>query len=145
MAGGRIDRLCMAGGRAVAAAVVRRAEMRPAFEHLARDSDLRLAGVVARLLRPAAWIFRNAARLRGRVRAIGLVPGRPPVGGPFPDIADHVVNAVAVRREGSDRRRALEAVRREILMREGALPGVRHVLAAGRELVAPCELGAVEP
>ena len=30
-------------------------------------------------------------------------------------------------------------------MREFALPGVGHVLAAGRELVAPGELRAVEP
>ena len=40
----------MARGRPVAAAVVGRAEVRAALEHLARNSDLRLAGVVA--LRP---------------------------------------------------------------------------------------------
>ena len=30
-----------------------------------------------------------------------------PIGGPFPDITDHVVKAVAVRWKGADRRRTL--------------------------------------
>ena len=140
MARGRIHRFRMARGRAVAAAVVRRAQMRAAFDDLAGDFDLRLARVVAVLLAAAARIFRNAARLR----RVGLVLLRKPVGGPFPDIADHVVHAVAVGRKRRYGRRAIKTVLAAVLVREIALPGVGHVLAAGRELVAPGELGAVE-
>src|ERR1700730_14814476 len=101
---------------------------------------MRLAGIEACVLPSAAWIFRNAAGLR-RVRFMYL---RIPVGGPLPDIADHVVDAVAVRREGRDRRGAIEAVAADILLREFALPGIGHVLAAGRELVAPGELCTIK-
>ena len=55
------------------------------------------------------------------------------------------MQVVAVRRECGDRRCALVAVGAKILPRKFALPGVRHVLAAGRELIAPGKLGAVEP
>src|SRR5690349_4483879 len=96
----------MARGRPIAAAVVWRAEMRAAFEHLAGNLDLRLARVVALLLPPAAWVFRNAA---GFWR-ISFVFWRVPVACPFPDIADHVVEAIAVRRKGSHRRGAFKAV-----------------------------------
>src|SRR6188508_2393617 len=96
----------MARGRAVAAAVVRRAQMRAALDDLAGNPDLRLAGVVAVLLEPAARIFRDAAGLR-RIRLVLL---RIPVGGPLPDVADHVVHAVAVRRERGHRRGALETI-----------------------------------
>jgi hypothetical protein len=74
-----------------------------------------------------------------RPRAGGI-----PVGRPFPDVADHVVNSIAVRRERRHRRRALIAVEGQVLARERALPGVRHLPIARRELIAPCELGAVE-
>src|SRR5271170_4898865 len=47
VARGRIHRFRMARGRAVAAAVIRRAQMRAAFDDLAGDFDLRLAGVEA--------------------------------------------------------------------------------------------------
>jgi len=43
---------------------------------------------------------------------------------PFPDIPDHVVDAVVVRREGRDRRGAIETVGAEILLREFALPRI---------------------
>ena len=70
---------------------------------------------------------------------------RIPIGGPFPDIADHVVQAVAVRRERGDGRCALEAVRAKVLPRKFTLPGVRHMLSARHELIAPGKLGTVEP
>ena len=141
MARRRIHRFRMARGRAVAAAVVRRAQMRAAFDDFAGDLDLRLAGVVAVFFAAAARIFRNAARFR----RVGLVLLRKPVGRPFPDIADHVVHAIAIGRKRRHRRRAVKTVLAAVLVREIALPGVGHVLAAGRELVAPGELGAVEP
>src|SRR5262249_26442992 len=116
MARGRIDRLRMARGRAIAAAVVWRAQMRAAFDDLAGDLDVGLAGVVAPLLASPARVLRHAAGL-GRV---GLVPRRVPIGGPFPDVADHVVHAVAIGRECPHRRGTLVAVGREVLVRECA-------------------------
>src|ERR1700730_15399336 len=99
-----VDRLRVPCGGPVAAAIVRRAEMRAAFQDLPGNPYLWLAGIEASVLPSAAWIFRNAAGLR-RVR---FMLGRIPVGGPFPDIADHVVDPVAVRRKGRDRRGAIE-------------------------------------
>src|SRR5436189_6222192 len=121
----------MTRGRAIASAVVGRAQVRAALEHLARYPDLRLAGVVARGLRPAARVFWNTARLR----RISLMLGRPPVGGPFPYIAAQVVDAVAVRRERHHRRGALEAIMLQVLVRELPLPSIRHVLAVWGEFV----------
>src|SRR3954465_345235 len=95
MAGGGVDRLGMARGGPIAPAVVRRAQMRAALDHLARDLDVGLAGVVAPLLGTAARIFRHTARLR----RVGLMLLRIPVGGPFPDVADHVVHAISIRRK----------------------------------------------
>src|SRR5215471_17247546 len=65
--------------------------------------------------------------------------------GPFPHIADHVADAVSVRRERGHRRGALVTIELEILIRKRALPSVRHLLAAGREFISPGELRAVEP
>src|SRR6266702_6224968 len=117
MAGRSIDRLGVPRGRAITAAIVRRAEVRAAFQDFSRDLDVGKARVIARLLAAAAGIARDAAGLCG----LGGVPRRPPVGGPFPDIADHVVEAVAVRREGHDRRGTLEPILAEVLDREVAL------------------------
>ena len=136
----RIHRFRMARGRTVTAAVIRRAQMRAAFEHPARYLDLRQPRVVARGLRSAARIFRNAAGLR----RVGFMLLRIPIRRPFPGIADHVVQAVAIRRECSDRRCALEPILAKVLSRKFTLPGVGHMLAAGRELVAPGKLGAVK-
>src|SRR6476620_4273701 len=69
---------------------------------------------------------------------------REPVGGPFPDVADHVEETVAVGRECPNRRRSRVAVRREVFQRECALPDVGHVTAVWCQLVAPCELGTIE-
>src|SRR5215469_865701 len=126
----------MSRGRAIAAAIVGRAEMRAALQHFSRDTNVGLTWIKTVGLGPATRVLRDATGL-GR---IGLVPGGPPVGGPFPDIADHVVEAVAVRRKRRHGRGALIAVLAEILDREVALPGVRHVLAAGHQRIAPGEL-----
>src|SRR6266481_533711 len=101
-------------GWAVAAAIVRRAEMRAALDHLAGNFDIGLAAIVTLLFPAAARIFGDAARLR----CIGFVLRRVPVRGPLPDIADHVANAVAVRRKGAHRRGALVAILIELLQRE---------------------------
>src|SRR6516225_9789153 len=131
----------MTRGWPVAAAVVRRAQMRAALDHPARNFGLRLAGVIAPGFGPTARILRDAACLR----RIGLMLGRPPVSGPLPHIADHVVDPVAVRRKRRYRRRALEAIGAEVLVWEVTLPGIGHVFAAGCELITPGVLGAIEP
>src|SRR5882762_1056547 len=131
--GGRIDRLRVSCGRPIAAAIVRRAQMRAAFQNFPWDAYLRQAGIEAFVLASAARILRNAARLR----RVCFMSWRIPVGRPFPDIPDHVVDAVAVRRKGRDRRGAIEPVGAEILIGEFTLPGVGHVAAAWRELFAP--------
>ena len=140
MAGRGVDVLGMARRRAVAPAVVRRTEVRAALEHLARDAGARLARIVAALGPGAARVRGDAAGL-GRV---GLVLGRVPVGRPFPDVADHVVDAVAVGRERAHRRRPRPAVGAQVLVRKVALPGVGHMPAVRRELVAPGEVRAVQ-
>jgi hypothetical protein len=141
MAGGRIDRFRVARSRAIAAAVIRRAQMRAAFDDLAGNFDLRLPRVVALPLLSAARILRNATGLR----RFAFVFCRPPIGGPFPDIADYVVEPVAVRRERHDGRCAPAAVGREIQMRKDSLPGIGHRLAARHELVTPGEFGVIAP
>ena len=141
MAGRGVDILGMARRRAVAPAVVRRTEVRAALEHLARDAGPRLARIVAALGPGAARVRGHAAGL-GRV---GLVLRRVPVGRPFPDVADHVVDAVAVGREGAHRRGPRPAVGAQVLVGKVALPGVGHMPAVRRELVAPGEVRAVQP
>src|SRR5712671_4657103 len=59
-------------------------------------------------------------------------------------LPDHVLQAVVVGRKCGDRRCALEAIGRKVLLREITLPGVCHVLSAWRLLVAPCEFRAVK-
>src|SRR4029079_16479153 len=123
----------------VAPAIVRRAQVRSPFQHLARNYDLRLAGVVAFVLASAARIFRNAAGLR----RVALVLGRVPILGPLPDIADHVVDAVPVRRKRRHRRRTVEAVLTKIVAGKITLPGIGHVKTLKREFLAPGEFGIV--
>src|SRR6476620_2840180 len=113
---GSIDRLRMARCRPVASAVVRRAQMRAAFDDLLWNLDVGRSGVVAAILAPAARVLRDAAGLR-RIR---FMPWRVPVGRPFPDVADHVVKSVTVWRECADRRGALDAVGIGVLPREFA-------------------------
>src|SRR5687767_445364 len=60
---GRVDRLRVAGGRAVATTVIRRAQERAALEDLARDADFGLTTVVALLDACATRIAWNAASL----------------------------------------------------------------------------------
>src|SRR5204863_5533929 len=138
MAGRRVDALRHPRRGPIAPAIVRRAQIRPALHDLARDLHGGRPGVVARVALAAARIVDRAARaLDFRVLLV-------PIRRPFPDVAGHVVEAVAVRRERADRRGPLEAVLEQVLPRELALPEVRVRLAARRELVAPAILRAVE-
>jgi NAD(P)-dependent dehydrogenase (short-subunit alcohol dehydrogenase family) len=74
--------------------------VRAAFKHPAGNFDLRLARVVTFLFAPAARIIWSATRLC----RVSCVLARPPVGGPFPGVANHVVDAVAIGRECHHRR-----------------------------------------
>src|SRR5690348_8121433 len=92
-----IDRLRMTRGRPVAPAIVRRAKMGTTFDHFARNLDFGVAWIVALLRTRASRIDRHAAGM------LLLVARDIKVGRPLPDIADHVVEAMAVRRIGADR------------------------------------------
>src|SRR4030095_7878610 len=110
-----------AGRRPVPPAVVRRAQVRAALHHLARDANVGQAGVVALLSRAAPGVADGTAGLLDL--AVVLVP----VGGPLPDVAGHLVEPVAVGWKGAERRRPFVAVVQQVLPWEFALPGVAHV------------------
>ena len=69
MAGGGVHWLRMTRGRAVAAAIICRTQMRTALEHLARNPDVGQASVVACVLAAATGVHRDTIALRG----IGLL------------------------------------------------------------------------
>src|SRR4051812_19540715 len=140
MAHAGVNRLCMPCSRAVAAAVVWRAEVRAPLDDLARNAGGCVARVVTADLRPPTRVLRDAASL-GRVRSM---PSGVPVRGPLPYIADHVAEAVTVGWKCADRGGAAVAVGGQVFVGESALPRIRHVTAAGREFIAPGELGAVK-
>ena len=139
MTGGSIYRLRMTGCRPVASAVVRRAQMRAAFDDLAWNFHIGRSGVDSCRPRGHRADSRDAASLRG----IRLMLWRIPVCRPFPDVADHVVEAVPIWRECGDGRRTLEAIGIDILPRKFTLPGIGHVTPGGREFIAPGEFGSL--
>jgi hypothetical protein len=139
--GGGVDRLALAGRGTVAQAVARSAQMRAALDHLARDSRRQVA---ARLGDDRVAEDGRAARRCSLTRASAGVPRPEEVAGPLPHVAGHVEQAVAVGRECSGRRGALEAIQEQVLPRELALPGVGEVPATGREFVTPHVDRAVE-
>src|SRR5262249_41047654 len=102
----------------ISAAIIRSAQERATLEHLARYPDLRLAGVIARGLRSSARIFRRATGFE----RICFVSVRPPIGGPFPDVADHVVDTVTIGRKRRYGRGAFVAIDGKVLVREDPLP-----------------------
>src|SRR5215831_11444250 len=128
----------MTSCRAIATAIVRRAQVRATLHNLVRNFNLRLTRIVACGLASAAGIFRNTAGFQ----RIGLMLRRVPVGGPFPDIADHVVDPVAVGWKGGHWRCAFKAVLSGILPRELPLPGIGHMAPAEGKFIAPGELCA---
>src|SRR5262249_49074575 len=130
----------MPRSRSVSTAIIWGAQVRATFEHLARYPDLRLAGVIARGLRSAARIFRGATGFE----RICFVSVRPPIGGPFPDVADHVVDTVTIGRKRRYGRGAFVAIGGKVLVRENPLPSIGHVFTTGDELVAPAELGIIK-
>src|SRR5262249_52872521 len=135
-----IDGLRVARGGSVAAAVVRRAQMRAAFENLARNFNVWLTRVEAAAFGATPWVFRDTAGFR----CVSLVLRRIPVVSPFPDIADHVVETVAVRRKCFHRRGTLETARAALLMRKLTLPCICHLVIVGHELITPRVVGSLK-
>src|SRR6476660_1556514 len=123
-----IHRFGMAGGRAIAPAIAWCAEMRAALQDPARNADRRLTRIITVGLGAAAGILRHAAGLG----CIALMACRPEIRCPLPDIAEHVVDAIAVGGKGADRRGARKPVFPRILVGEIALPGVGHMTSARR-------------
>src|SRR4029078_4158196 len=121
-----IDWLRDAGGGAVADAVVLRAKMRTALQHLTRDLDLGVPRIEALRHGAATRIARNAAGLR---RIAGLMTWPIPVVRPLPHVADHIINPIPIGRVDADGRRSLPTIDQSILMRELTLPEVGHRLA----------------
>ena len=84
-----------------------------------------------------------------RLAAGELEPGQAvravPIGAPVPDIAAHIVQAVAIRRESGHRRGAGVAVRAGVLDREGAGPGIGAEFPVGLEVIPPGEALVREP
>src|SRR5262249_46334018 len=97
MARRAISRLSVARRRAVAAAIIGGTEVRAALDDFPRNFDLGQPEIEAVLKRAAARVIGNAACFL----CISSVLGRVPVTGPLPDIANHVVKAIAVRRKRS--------------------------------------------
>src|SRR3954447_12605841 len=139
MGGCGVDRLRHAGGRTVALAVVRCTQVRTTFHDSSWNGDVRQPRIVA-----VVWV--TAARVRHRAAGVGQVAVRlVPVAGPFPNVADHVVQAVAVGWVGTDRGDADVAVGASVAYGKLALPGVGHPPVRGSELFTPGVGGAVQP
>ncbi|MNF81180.1 hypothetical protein D3C84_634410 [compost metagenome] len=68
-----------------------------------------------------------------------------PVGGPLPDVADHVEQAVAIGGKGAHGRRSLPTVVHEVLPGEPTLPVVGEHPAFRRQAVAPGEFSLLQP
>jgi hypothetical protein len=63
-----------------------------------------------------------------------------PIAGPLPDVADHVVEAIAVGLEAADRRGPGVAILVRVVDREDTLPGVGDGLAIRSERARPVVL-----
>src|SRR5262245_66604593 len=107
----------MTRGGPISPAIAWRAQMRAAFQDFAGNFDVGLTRIVAVGFGSAAGIFRYAARFW----RIGLMLRRVPVAGPLPYVADHVVEAVTVRRRCSHRRRPFVTAGSVFLWREFTL------------------------
>src|SRR6266699_3962272 len=66
-----------------------------------------------------------------------VIVGQIPIGAPLPDVACHIIKAVAVMRERGHWRGSSETVFQGVLCREAALPDVGLPFAAGLLVLAP--------
>ena len=128
-----INRLGNTCRRAIPQAVIRRAEEGPAFEHFSWDAELRLCRINTLLSCPPSRIERDAAR-PGRVFWMMLLV---PVRRPFPHITRHVIQPIAIRREGAHGRRPLIAISHQVLPGKLSLLGVGHHLTSRSVFIPP--------
>src|SRR5262245_16470811 len=66
-----------------------------------------------------------------------IIIGQIPIGAPFPNIARHVEQAIAIRWKSGDGRGGPETIFRGVLSRESPLPNICGPFAAGFLFVAP--------
>src|SRR5215510_2417517 len=142
VAHGRLDRLRRAGGRPIAMAVVRSAQVRAALDNHPREVLPGTAHVVTGVRRRHTRVEPRPARAAAGVHDRLRMPRRIEIARPFPDVAGDVMQAVTVWREGPDGGRALVLVEQQVLPRELALPRVRKLATLRGELVAPRVGGA---
>ena len=141
MTGRGIDRLGVPRRRPVTAAIVRRAQMRAALDHLARDFDVGLT-------RDRNCLPRRPPRgFSGMQHAFGASASC--FGAYQSDVHSQTLPIMSWTPKPFGGNAVTGEVRSkpsgiQILRRKLALPGVGHVLATGREFVAPGEFGAVE-
>src|SRR6516165_3079770 len=120
MRGAEVHFLRLPRGRAIARAVIGSAQKRAALD----DPAWRLTAGQCEILQfGSARIDRCLARMARPIQ----------VTRPLPDIADHVVEAVAVRLEAADRRGPYVAVLVAVVDGEDALPAIRDRLARAIE------------
>ena len=100
----------LARRRPVAKAIARGAQVRAALDHLARDAELGVVRVDARLALAAARVLRCTPCARR-----GSVGDGVPVRRPLPDVAGHVEQPVAVGGVTADRRGEDVAIGRRVL------------------------------
>lgn len=131
----------MSGRWSIAATVVRSTQMRAAFQHLARDFYIGQTRVIAGRLKAPTRVSGYAASFPG----VHLMPGSKPVRCPLPDVSDHVVDAISVRREGSYRRSAGISVEMMIGRRKRSLPSVGHMTTARGKFRSPSIFSLFEP
>src|SRR5579871_2475372 len=127
-----VDHLRRTCRRAKTQTVSRRAEKRSAFEHPARNPDLRLTSIVAPL-----------ARVTGATRRRGAAVARIPVRRPLPHVSGHIVESVTIRWKRSDRHRPRPTAR-GTAPGKVALPRIRRRFSARFHLVAPDEILTLE-
>src|SRR6185312_9699662 len=122
-----IRRAAHAGARPVVETVTHATEEGPAAMNAFRRAHQRVETV-----RRTDWVLDGAAV------GVALVSIRQkPVAAPLPDIAGHVVEAVAVGRKGLHRRGAGEAVLEAVAVRKISLEVVALRALLGERLVAP--------
>src|SRR5207253_9886988 len=136
-----VDRLALAGGRAVAQAVVRGAQVRAALDHPARDGRPRLAGDQAVGRRGDPRVAGGAA---GVLNPLGRAGGEV-VAGPLPDIAGHVVEPEAVRGEALYRGRPAPLHDVHVMYESHVVPGIDYDLDVVDLVGTPSEDDAVQP
>ncbi len=135
-----INRLRKACSRAITLAIVRCAQVRPTLQNFTRDLQFSLPGIIATLLSRSTWIVRDAAGLHPYCIMLRLIPVR----SPLPDVSNHVVEPITVRRKRPDGRGALIAIAAQIVPWKFTLPRIRHVASVRKKFLPPCKSSAVQ-